>query len=45
MISNGERQVRAMLEEADTDGDGKIDFSEFSRLLPLLSGEPAGQTA
>lgn len=39
MVSLGERltpkEIRAMMEEADTNGDGLIDLEEFKQLLPM----------
>ena len=33
-----EAEVRSMIAEADLDGDGKINFQEFSRLMAHNSG-------
>ncbi len=33
-----DREVRSMIEEADLDGDGRINFHEFQRLMAAQSG-------
>jgi len=42
-----EAEVKSMIAEADLDGDGKINFQEFSRLMAHSSGTggPAGSSA
>merc|ERR1712079_938818 len=40
-----EAEVRHMIAEADMDGDGKINFAEFSRLMAHNSGPGGGAGA
>lgn len=32
-------EVKAMVEEADTNGSGEIDYAEFAKIMATLSGK------